>query len=83
MNGGNCTSPGVCSCPVGFQGRHCEGGTHLCNIHTCHVSCSTNRRFTGICSEKCENGGKCVQKDTCECSKGFYGLRCEYCDYNI
>jgi len=35
--------------------------------------------FTGICTEKCLNGGKCIQKDTCQCPKGFYGLRCEYC----
>ena len=27
MNGGNCTAPGVCSCPPGFQGPYCEGGT--------------------------------------------------------
>ncbi|KAG7203225.1 hypothetical protein KM043_010328 [Ampulex compressa] len=26
MNGGNCTAPGVCSCPPGFQGPYCEGG---------------------------------------------------------
>lgn len=26
MNGGNCTAPAVCSCPAGYQGRHCEGG---------------------------------------------------------
>lgn len=26
MNGGNCTAPAVCSCPKGYQGRHCEGG---------------------------------------------------------
>ncbi|CAH2050901.1 unnamed protein product, partial [Iphiclides podalirius] len=31
-----------------------------------------------ICSQKCLNGGKCIQKDTCECPKGYYGLRCEY-----
>lgn len=42
----------------------------------------TNKHlFTGICSEKCLNGGKCVQKDTCECSKGYYGLHCEYCKF--
>nr|KAF7421682.1 hypothetical protein H0235_009518 [Vespula pensylvanica] len=32
----------------------------------------------GICSEKCLNGGKCVQKDTCECPKGYFGLHCEF-----
>ncbi|CAB3361223.1 Hypothetical predicted protein [Cloeon dipterum] len=34
--------------------------------------------FAGICFEKCLNGGKCIQKDTCECTKGYYGLRCEF-----
>ncbi|KAL7744982.1 hypothetical protein ACLKA6_007248 [Drosophila palustris] len=28
--------------------------------------------------EKCLNGGKCIQKDKCQCSKGYYGLHCEY-----
>lgn len=28
MNGGNCTAPAVCSCPKGYQGRHCEGGKY-------------------------------------------------------
>lgn len=37
--------------------------------------------FIGICAEKCLNGGKCIQKDTCQCPKGFYGLRCEYCKF--
>lgn len=26
MHGGNCTAPGKCSCPPGYQGEHCEGG---------------------------------------------------------
>lgn len=34
---------------------------------------------TGICKEKCMNGGKCIQKDKCQCTKGYYGLHCEYC----
>jgi len=37
--------------------------------------------IAGICTDKCLNGGKCIQKDTCQCSKGFYGLRCEYCKF--
>ncbi|KAL6449208.1 hypothetical protein ACFW04_000698 [Cataglyphis niger] len=32
----------------------------------------------GICREKCLNGGKCVQKDVCECTKGYFGLHCEF-----
>ncbi|XP_011631430.1 protein shifted isoform X1 [Pogonomyrmex barbatus] len=32
----------------------------------------------GICVEKCLNGGKCIQKDVCECPKGYFGLRCEF-----
>lgn len=30
MNGGNCTAPGVCSCPPGYQGPYCEGGITNC-----------------------------------------------------
>lgn len=29
------------------------------------------------------NGGKCIQKDVCECPKGYFGLRCEFCEYNV
>lgn len=29
MNGGNCTAPAICSCPKGYQGRHCEGGINV------------------------------------------------------
>lgn len=36
-------------------------------------------QILGICAEKCLNGGKCVQKDTCECPKGYFGLHCEFC----
>lgn len=35
--------------------------------------------LTGICMEKCLNGGKCIQKDTCQCPRGYYGLRCQLC----
>jgi len=37
--------------------------------------------ISGICTEKCLNGGKCIQKDVCECPKGYFGLRCEFCEY--
>ncbi|XP_026680038.1 protein shifted-like [Diaphorina citri] len=48
-------------------------------INVAVVSLMTILLFvSGICTEKCLNGGKCVQKDTCECQKGFYGLRCEF-----
>ena len=41
--------------------------------------------FLGVCDKKCENGGKCVWgempetgfKQTCLCSDGYSGERCE------
>jgi len=33
MNGGNCTAPGVCSCPPGYQGPYCEGGINYINVY--------------------------------------------------
>lgn len=35
--------------------------------------------ISGICDQKCLNGGKCVQKDICECPRGYFGMRCELC----
>lgn len=37
--------------------------------------------ISGICVDKCLNGGKCMQKDICECPRGYFGLRCEFCKY--
>lgn len=52
---------------------------NLRNMNFCRLSLLRKHVLLGICREKCLNGGKCVQKDLCECSKGYYGLRCEYC----
>lgn len=40
-----------------------------------------SRMISGICDQKCLNGGKCVQKDICECPKGYFGTHCEFCEY--
>ncbi|XP_070569386.1 epidermal growth factor-like protein 7 [Ptychodera flava] len=31
---------------------------------------------TPICSPGCENGGKCVSPNVCDCQPGFFGPRC-------
>lgn len=38
--------------------------------------------FLGICEQKCLNGGKCIQKDKCQCTKGYLGRHCEICKKN-
>lgn len=79
LNGGNCTAPGSCSCPKGFQGRYCEGGI-------CNEKCLNG----GKCIQKVNfiyfyiNELQILYiwtkiKDKCQCSKGYYGLRCQLC----
>lgn len=33
---------------------------------------------TATCSPQCENGGKCLSYNTCECAKDFRGKQCQY-----
>lgn len=79
MNGGNCTAPSVCTCPDGYQGVKCEGGKYFINSQ--HFAIYRLHNLIGMCTEKCLNGGKCIRKDKCECPRGYYGLRCEYCKH--
>ncbi|CAB0031953.1 unnamed protein product [Trichogramma brassicae] len=51
MNGGNCTAPGVCSCPPGFQGPYCEGAK-------CVVPCVNGGKCKGNNICRCPTGYK-------------------------
>ncbi|XP_043509679.1 protein shifted isoform X3 [Frieseomelitta varia] len=88
MNGGNCTAPGVCSCPPGFQGPYCEGGicAEKClNGGKCvqKDTCECPKGYFGLrcefskCVIPCLNGGKCKGNNVCRCPTGFKGDHCE------
>ncbi|XP_074105053.1 WNT inhibitory factor 1 isoform X1 [Cotesia typhae] len=88
MNGGNCTAPGICSCPPGFQGPYCEGGicTEKClNGGKCiqKDTCECPKGYFGLhcefskCVIPCLNGGKCKGNNICRCPNGFKGDHCE------
>lgn len=56
----------------------------MCSIfleHLRRIVRWNNQIISGICTEKCLNGGKCIQKDVCMCPKGYFGFRCEFCEY--
>ncbi|XP_043477962.1 protein shifted isoform X3 [Leptopilina heterotoma] len=88
MNGGNCTAPGVCSCPPGFQGPYCEGG--ICSDKCLNGgkcvqkdNCECPKGYYGLhcefskCVIPCLNGGKCKGNNLCRCPAGFKGDHCE------
>ncbi|KAJ8670399.1 hypothetical protein QAD02_001658 [Eretmocerus hayati] len=88
MNGGNCTAPGICSCPPGFQGPYCEGGicAEKClNGGKCvqKDTCECPKGFFGLrcefskCVIPCLNGGKCKGNNICRCPNGYKGDHCE------
>jgi WNT inhibitory factor 1 len=78
----------VCSCPTGFQGRHCEGGicAEKClNGGKCiqKDTCECPKGFFGLrcefskCIIPCLNGGRCRGVNKCRCPSGFKGDHCE------
>ncbi|XP_012231520.1 protein shifted isoform X2 [Linepithema humile] len=88
MNNGNCTAPGVCSCPPGYQGPYCEGGicAEKCmNGGKCIQKdvCLCPKGYFGFhcefskCVIPCLNGGKCRGNNICKCPVGFKGNHCE------
>ena len=34
------------------------------------------RAMTAVCSQMCENGGRCVAEETCDCADGWAGHDC-------
>ncbi|EFN75080.1 Protein shifted [Harpegnathos saltator] len=88
MNGGNCTAPGICSCPPGYQGPYCEGG--ICDQKCLNGGkcvqkdvCECPKGYFGTrcefskCFVPCVNGGKCKGNNICRCPLGFKGDHCE------
>ncbi|KAH3800192.1 hypothetical protein DPMN_153821 [Dreissena polymorpha] len=54
-------------------------GNYTCNCIDGYVDLDDNRgrRCEALCNYECQNGGKCVSPDVCECPEGYNGLRCE------
>ena len=37
--------------------------------------------FTAVCQKFCQNGGKCIGPNKCQCQPGYSGQWCEICKY--
>ena len=37
FNGGNCTSPGMCTCPYGWTGNDCSQGIKYVNVYFIYI----------------------------------------------
>lgn len=55
------------------------GAPLINNTAYLYVADTGNNRIRGLsatCTQICENGGKCVAQDTCECPTGWNGIDC-------
>ena len=51
----------------------------LSDSETVFIADTKNNRIRGVsavCSQVCENGGRCVSHDRCECKEGWGGYDC-------
>ena len=39
-------------------------------------------QYTAVCANPCQNGGTCVDINTCSCPTGYAGPSCENRKYN-
>uniref|UniRef100_A0AAZ3QU08 Neural EGFL like 2 n=1 Tax=Oncorhynchus tshawytscha TaxID=74940 RepID=A0AAZ3QU08_ONCTS len=75
----------MCICHTGYiriddysctERDECTTGLHSCDENAiCYVGNGTVCR--ALCDGLCQNGGSCVNPDTCICQQGFTGKRCE------
>ena len=65
-----------CYCGAIFT-RHQYYNNSILNIHAC-TRLMVRRMSAVICSKSCQNGGRCVHPNQCQCAKGYYGTDCEY-----
>ncbi|XP_040577619.1 uncharacterized protein [Lepeophtheirus salmonis] len=85
---GNCTSPGVCHCEIGWRGPFCDVCVRFpgCQHGTCDkpYQCNCQPGYAGVlcneveCPESCENG-VCVRPNVCFCEPGWKGKNCNEC----
>lgn len=81
LNGGRCSSDGVCACAEGWTGSQCEQGEYTISSQTsCHWSTlihCMSMYCVALCSRGCLNGGTCDAPNHCSCPEGWRGKVCE------
>jgi len=84
---GNCSSPFICDCNIGWTGQHCEKCVRLpgCVNGYCETSfqCKCHEGYEGMTCEKaiCEGcvHGDCHMPGMCACHPGWTGPNCTEC----
>eukprot|EP00981_Chlorochromonas_danica_P005114 scaffold1035_cov192-Ochromonas_danica.AAC.9 len=62
--------------PAGISARY---GTVISDSEYLYVADKNNHRIravSAVCTFICENGGRCVGDDTCQCPSGWHGIDC-------
>ena len=85
---GECRSPNICACEVGWEGPNCNTCIPLpgCNHGTCSdaFECNCQGDWEGaycnipVCAN-CSNGN-CIQPNECICNNGWTGENCDLCE---
>ena len=76
VNGGRCSRPGKCTCPIQFRGSRCQKRKLLKFLYYKALFHFFLLK-TAICKPKCLNGGRCIAPNVCQCPDGLAGPHCQ------